>query len=279
MEVNKRRFKKLTHNNFINVDELNAYKIAYGNPLNGKDYSKYIGLPALGFGILSFVLLYTWWISLICTFFGALYGAKVFMPMTLKKRYDQEAFMQRNKFINNTTQSLSDKNTTVKEAIKIAMYHANGKFEDHLMQFYALIHDGSKEDVYQAVTEITEEYRHDIVFNMYMKQIETGIIQGKQDLKAFKDVAQFHEFVKNGREEFALKKMRHLSGMKQVCSIMFMAILVLNNFPSFQEYLTVFARAPIGMISAFFFLLWFSINLKNFFNEYFDDEIMEVPLK
>lgn len=279
MKVNKRRIRKLTKNDFINVDQLNAYKVAYGNPLDARDYTKYIGLPAICFGLLATVLLYTWWISLLSVVIGAFYGAKVFMPLTLKNRYEHSAFVERNKFVNNMTQRMTDDQVTVKVALKSATNLAKGDLHEDLMKFRARIEDANNIEKQKACQWLINQYKKDIVFELYIDQIETALIEGKQNIEAFKDTTGYHELVKKKKAIFEQKKAFFLKGMKKVVVVMFFFLLILNNFMGFQEYITHFTKHPIGIGASVICLVWMGINTRDFFNRYFDDEVMEVPMK
>lgn len=70
---------------FVNADEINAIKVAYGKPLERKRLSKVWIVPGLIVGGFSFILLYYWWVSLIIGVLGVLYGLKVLMPKIFKE--------------------------------------------------------------------------------------------------------------------------------------------------------------------------------------------------
>lgn len=273
-----KRLRSFTQRNFINVDELNAARVAYGDPLGPRDYTRLIGLPALAFGGVSFLLLYTWWISLIMTVLGAFYGAKVFMPMSVNKRYQHEAFIQRNKFIHNMTQSLSDDDKPVFEALASAISRSNGEFKEDIMQFQAKILSANETDKKEAVQLITDKYEKDLVFGLYMDQLETTLITGERNLQSFKDVTLYHETVKKKRQSYEIRKMFHLKGMKGVCFSVLVFLLALSVMFGFEDYINVFTRSPIGWVSCGIYMFLTVKHFKDFFHFFFDEEIMEVSI-
>ncbi|MFC9084157.1 hypothetical protein ACFTY7_46100, partial [Streptomyces sp. NPDC057062] len=100
--VTKKNIKRLKtqKRNYLNVDELNSYRVAYGQPLKAIDFIFYVGMPRLLFVGFSFILLYYWWLSLLMGVFGAIYGYKVFLPKSIEKSYKAQSFNQRNIFVN-----------------------------------------------------------------------------------------------------------------------------------------------------------------------------------
>lgn len=263
----------------LNVDELRAYRVAYGGKLGAKDFLNYVGLPAGLFGAFSFLLLYNGWVTAVCAIIGALYGLSFLLPKSIKKQYEFEAFNQRNKFLNNITQVLTDDKQTVLMAIRKVTGRANGEFKEDLKRFHAMLIGADNERMRESIIWFSDKYDDDVIFLQYLEQLETAMIEGKTNTDTLKDIKTYHNDIRKKQDAYEKAKNRHLRDMKQLLTITGILIIALAVSFGFETYLEAFARHPIGYVTAGLYLLVQAMFFKQFIGYLFDDSVMEIRKK
>ncbi|WP_244895510.1 hypothetical protein [Evansella clarkii] len=263
----------------MNVDELRAYRVAYGGKLGVKDFMNYVGLPAGLFGVFSFLLLYNGWVTAVCVIIGAIYGLASLLPKSVKKQYEYEAFNQRNKFLNNITQVLTDDNQTVLMAIRKVTTRSTGEFKEDLKKFHAMLIGADNERIRESVIWFSEKYDDDVIFQQYLEQLETAMIEGKTNIDTLKDIKTYHNDIRKKQDGYERAKNGHLKDMKQLIIITGILIIALAVSFGFETYLSAFARHPVGYISSGLYLLMLTIFFKQFVGYLFDDSVMEIRKK
>lgn len=261
---------------FVNADEINAIKVAYGKPLERKDYVRYALIPGLIVAGFSFILLYYWWVSLILGFVGALYGLKVLMPKNIQRAYEQTSFRERNKFVNNMTQILTNDSNTLLNALGRASDRSEGELMKDLKVLQARLMGADHEQVLQAFKVLSNKYRDDIIFVQYLEQVETASLEGKTNVDTLKDIKTYHNEMKEKKEDYERKKDGQLKDMKMLCSVVVIFILIIAFSFSFDTYIQAFARHPIGWGTSGIYMLLMFFFFKSFATYYFDDSILEV---
>jgi hypothetical protein len=262
--------------NLINIDELNAYKVAYEEKLKPRDYLVYVGVPALIFAVFSFILLYYWWFSLIMFLLGALYGITYYLPKSIKKQYKDHAFNQRNKFINNMTQLLTDENKTVVRALATAYDRAEGEFQLEINILLARLTGADNSQISESYSEFAAKYRDDVIFIQYLEQLETATLEGRTNIDTLKDIKSYHNEMKEKQNKYEKQKRTHLNGMKMLGFVIVIFILAINFSFEFNTYIDGFAHHYIGWITIGLYLLFMSNFFIKFSKYLFDDSIMEV---
>lgn len=262
----------------MNVDELNAYKVAYGKPLKTKDYVYYVGMPALIFAGFSFLLLYYWWLSLIMAVLGALYGMKVFLPKSVAKAYQFQSFSQRNKFVNNMTQILTDDAKTVTRALQTANARAEGEFKKDINELQARLIGADNTQIKKAFKTIEDKYQDDVIFAQYIEQLETAMLEGRANIDTLKDIKTYHNDMKKKQTEYQNKKNGHLSDMKMLGVVVVIFILAVSFSFGFSTYINDFARQPIGWVSCGIYIALMAQFFRKFSTFLFDDSVLEVSL-
>ncbi|PHE61156.1 hypothetical protein COF68_17825 [Bacillus toyonensis] len=261
---------------FVNADEINAIKVAYGKPLERKDYLRYGLIPGLIAGGFSFILLYYWWVSLIIGFIGVLYGLKVLMPKNIQRVYERLSFNERNKFVNNMTQILTNDSNTLLLALGRASNRAGGELKKDLKVLQAKLMGADHEQVLHAFKELSNKYRDDIIFVQYIEQIETAALEGRTNVDTLKDIKSYHNEMKEKKEDYQRQKDGHLKDLKMLCGLVVFFIIVIAISFSFDTFLQAFARHPIGWGTSAIYMLLMAFFSKSFATYYFDDSILEV---
>ena len=278
--VGRKNVKKLKtkKKNILNVDELNAYKVAYGKPLKAKDYLYYIGMPGIAFAGLSFLLLYYWWLSLIMGGVGAIYGAKTFLPKSIEKVYNTQSFSQRNKFVNNMTQILTDENKTVTKALATANSRSDGEFQEEISKLQARLVGADNSQIRNGFKHLAEKYQDDIIFVQYLEQLETAMLEGRANIDTLKDIKSYHNDMKKKQTEYEVQKKGHLKDMKMLCGVLIMFILAVSFSFGFSIYINDFAHHPIGWVSCGIYMLLMIHFFRQFSIYLFDDSVLEVKM-
>lgn len=259
----------------VNVHEMTAYRRAYGGDLGFMDYFKMVFVPGIFIGFVATIVLYTPIISLGFAIAGWLYGFFFLMPSLIKKEYETISFAQRNKFINNMTQIMTDENKTVGMSIGTAKIRAEGEFKDDLTRLEAKLFGSDVPGIQDAIDEMSEKYLHDPIFSQYIEQIETAAIEGNTNIETLKDIKGYHNQMKDKQEDYENQKQGHLSDMKTMLFTMFAFIAALNLAFGFDTFLEAFAHAWAGRIAGMLYLLINSFFIWQFGGYLFDDSVTE----
>lgn len=110
----------------LTIDELNAYKIAYGSPLKRKELFFSLMIPFVVAFFYTFILFYNLWLPLITGILAMIYSYAYIIPQQVKRGYENNAFREKNNFVNNMTQILTNNEKTVLQALKTVADRANG---------------------------------------------------------------------------------------------------------------------------------------------------------
>lgn len=263
----------------MNVDELRAYRVAYGGKLGAKDYITYVGLPAGLFGGFSLLILYNVWVTLACVIIGAIYGWRVILPKTLRKQYEQQAFNQRNKFLNNMTSALVNDSITVLMALDKIAVRMSGEFKEHMLRYQAMLIGADTERIREATIWFSEKYSDDVIFTQYLEQIETALLEGKNNTDTLNDIKSYHNDIQKKQNYYEVQKQHHVSAMKTLIVITAVFIISLNISFGFETYIQAFARHWTGYISAGVYLIIMVFFFRQFMGYLFDDSVLEIRKK
>lgn len=260
----------------VNIDELRAYRIAYGKELGPRDYMTYVGIPALMFGGFSFLLLYNLWVSIPVAIIGGIYGWRTFLPKIIKRQYEFSAARQRNKFLNNMTQVLTDESQTPLMALRKVTARADGEFEEDLRRFHAMLIGADNERIREAVAWFSDQYDDDVIFVQYLEQLETIMLEGKTNIDTLHDIKTYHNDIQKKQELYERAKMGHVRDMRYLLIVTVILLLSLAISFGFNTYLEAFARHPIGYVSSGLYMSLIIIFFRQFTDYYFDDSVMEI---
>ena len=258
------------------VDEMRAYRAAYGRKLGARDGFFFIGLPGIIYGLFSFLLLYNGWVSGVLLVLGCLYGWRSLMPRAIRKQYEISAFNQRNRFLNNVTQVLTDPKQTVIMAIEKVTPRSGGEFKEDLQQFHAQLIGADNKRIREAIIWFSDKYDDDVIFTQYLEQLETAMLEGKTNVDTLKDIKTYHNDIKEKQEGYEKKKNGHLGDMKVLGFIIVVMIIALATSFGFQTYLRAFAHNMIGYVTVGIYLLIMTKFARTFVNYLFDDSVMEI---
>ncbi|WP_392048723.1 hypothetical protein, partial [Streptomyces sp. NPDC015492] len=191
----------------LSIDELNAYRTAYGNPLMKKEIFTALVVPFMVSFFSVYVLTYYWWLTLIAGVVGVSYGFIVLMKISVERIYNQESMIQRNRFINTMTSLLANPDETVVTALKwCAKEIAKGELKKELDQLIVDLMDATPKQVQSAFNLLKEKYTSDFVFGLFMDNLVTASLEGRTDIKKIKELKSWHNDVLEQRNIFIQNK-------------------------------------------------------------------------
>lgn len=261
----------------MSVDELNAYKLAYGSGLDYSDIMKNVISPGLLLAGFSFILLYYWWVSLIFFLIGSLYGWRKLLPKVVKRNYELAAFEQRNQWINLMTLLLTDPSRTIPQALEAVSILAEGEFANDLQVLDGYLYGADNSRIQEGFRQFSERYTDDVIFLQYVEQLETAAVEGKTNVDTLKDIKTYHNELNVKQRLFRNAKQRHFDSMKGLVGLIVTVLLAMNFLGvGFETFLNVFSRHPIGLITTIAYL---AISMKvsfSYMKVHFDDSVLEI---
>ncbi|MBD9844898.1 hypothetical protein IHP33_04085 [Enterococcus faecalis] len=261
------------------IDELNAYKVAYGRPIAKEDYFLNIVLPALFGGGVIFLLLNNVWLVLVVACFYAFYGYRVLFPLNVKRFYSHRAFDQRNRLINNLTQLLSDPTMSWFVAFQRASERCEGELRQDIDQLLANLQDASSEELSNHFRLFGKKYETDVVFSLFMEQIETIALEGRTNIMMIQDIKNYHNQIREKTKRFVGRKKKVIEQIVLYLFLSGVILEILHFFPlGYTAYLESFAHSPIGWVMSGVYLCLLTVLLHKVCQNFYDDEIMEVKI-
>lgn len=226
------------------------------------------------------ILTYYWWLAFAGGLIGAVYGLAVLMRISVKRMYEQQAILQRNRFINNMTQLLTNKDESVMTAITWCAqdFVAKGEFKEDLDRLLIDLMDANDEEVKMAFQKLSDKYKNDLVFQIFVEHLATVKIEGRADIQKMKDIKSWHNDVVHQREIFMKNKKSYSGQLKFTFLFTLIIIGILTFANGFNGYLKVFAHSPIGWVTSAVFLVPLGIVFHWFQTKMADDEVMEMKI-
>ncbi len=271
--------------NRVNLEELHALSSAYGKKMQSKEIILMVGFPALLLGTFVCLLTYYWFTVIPAVVLGAIYGYRIILPKIVKRRYESQSLLARNKFMNSMTQVMSDPNRTVNQSIDYVLSRTNGELHKELKELLTSLAVGSDpERVTELIYQFGKKYQEDNLFNQFLEQLETTIHEGKTNIEAMQDLTEHHNDMLQKRNDFFKLKDQHLGGVK-LLSIIIVGLILMLHMTSYmmsggmEMYMSGFAHNIIGHICVSIFIPSYLYVLHGFINNYFDDSVMEVQVK
>lgn len=262
-----------------NLDEYQALRSAYDRGYSRTDIFITLIKPFGFIFIYTYLLYYYWWLSLIFAIGAAIFQYRNLNLMVAQRDYDDDAFAQRNKFINNLTQILANSGTTTLDGLLEVRKRTDGEFKDDLGQLLLVLRRADVSKIRAAFEELTNKYSNDVIFEQYMDQIETAILDGRNNIEILKDIRTFHNAIKGKRDVF--KELKHKRAMNfKVITVLLLAGVTLLSFlvGGISQYIEIYAHTPFGWVCNTLFLLGIFMVFRAHLKKQRDDEIMEVDI-
>lgn len=269
---------KLKKKRIMSIDEINAYQIAYGKPIQRKELLTSILKPFMVCFFLTFLLFWIWWVALIGGLIGMLYGYAVLIPQSVKRVYEEKAFRERNNFINYMTQILTNNDRTIVQAIQKVRKRASGEFQEDLSRLEAVLMDANESETVAAFKELEKKYKKDVVFTLYLEQLTTALINGRTNVDSIKNIKHYHNQIKEKQAEFLNAKQGKANDFKFMAKVSFFFIVAIIWSFGLKTFIEVYAHYPIGWASSILFLIILGTIYHSFVKRMGDDSIMEVKV-
>lgn len=263
----------------LGIDELNAYKMAYGRPIAKEDYAVNVVLPACFGGALVFLLLNTWWLACLVGVVYAIYGYRVLLPQNIQRFYLHKAFDQRNRFMNNLTQLLADPSLSWFVALQRASERCEGEFRADLEQLLVHVQEASTYELGAFFRAFSDKYAKDVVFTLFVEQLETIALEGRTNIDMIRDIKTYHNQLRERTKHFVARKKRVIDQLKLYLLMSGGIVGLFHVFPlGFANYLHSFAYTPIGWVTSGLYMGALTWALHKSCVYFYDDEVMEVTL-
>lgn len=274
MDLEKKKKKK----KIFNIDEINAYRVAYGNPIQGKDLIKLITVPFGVCFLFVFLLFFKWWLACMAGIVGVVYSFSYILPRNERRIYEIKAFRERNKFVNNITQILTNEDRTVLQALNIVTERAVGEFKADLINLQTDLIEGSSQTTQAAFRRLEEKYKSDVMFSQYIEQLTTAMLEGRNNLDTLKDIKSYHNMIKDKQNTFFIEKEQKAKDFRFMVriAIVFISVIILSF--GMRQYINVFAHGMIGWIASTIYLAIIASIYHTFAKRMADDSVLEVKL-
>ncbi|WP_409023126.1 hypothetical protein ACJXDE_05650 [Enterococcus faecium] len=254
---------------------LDKLKRAYGRTLELRDYMKNLLFPFLFGAGLTFLMLHNLLLSLAIGVIYGFYGYKILMPKNVLRFYNHEAYVQRNRLMNNLTQILADDSISWFHGLEIVAKQVEGELQEDLYQLLARLYCSSEQERIVLFQEFQEKYADDKVFCMYIDQLSIISLEGRTTVDMFRDINSFHNQLREKKKEFIDEKMKIIRQLELAGGLIVLILMLLHYFPlGIKGYEEAFASQIYGYVICGGLLLAMSVILHKASICFFDDEIM-----
>lgn len=260
------------------LDEVRAWRIAYGKPIRNSEIFFTMVTPFFMLSIFVFALCYYWWAALIAGLVAIVYTYFFVLPQNEKRDYDLKSFDERNKFVNNMTQLLSNPEKTPLSCLKIAADRADGELKQELLSLQVSLMDARSEEIKMAYDAFAKKYANDVMFDLFVEQLTTATIEGCSNLETIKDVKSYHNAVKKKQKTFMQKKDREVFNYKFISVISFVLVLAISLSFGFEKFIEIYAHSIVGWICNSLYLALLSFFFISFRKRLIDDSVLEVKV-
>lgn len=260
----------------VTIEDLQTIQTAYFTPLSYRDYFKTIITPAVLFAFFTQILFYYWQLTFFALVFGAIVGAVNVLPNSVRTNYNKRSYIERNRFLNSTTQLLINPDYTVLHVLKKVTPRIEGELNADLLKLMASLSVGSNMEIRTAFSKIINKYPSDIIFSQFMEQLETSHFEGNNDVEVLKDIKTHHNELLEKQSEFFNKKKNFIDEFKGLIIIMLVLIGMISIIFSLDKYINQFAHHITGWIAISAFLACCLYAYFKIMKVYFNDSVTEV---
>ncbi|MEK5368012.1 hypothetical protein NSS76_19425 [Bacillus sp. FSL R5-0654] len=261
------------------LDELNAYKKAYGKPIERAELILSLLKPFIVVFVFSYLLLHYWLVSGILGVLAMFYGYRVMIPQSIKRVYNSNAFTERYHFITSLTQILSNQDKTMLTALKTVAKRANGQFKKDLLELQLSLKGATSEQIVEAFEKFSERYKDDVIFDLYVEQLTTATIEGRTNIDTIKSIKTLYTQLKAKQEDFLNRKKRATYEFRFITMISLVLVISISVYPfGLEQFVNVYAHQPVGWITSSIYLALFGLFFHSYHKRLGDDEIMKVKI-
>lgn len=199
---------------------------------------------------------------------------KKIIPRQVQANYEMRGEIERNKFINIATQSLSGESVNLLAVLRRSNAKLEGEFHDDMESLIATMASSpDNKEVHKAFTYIEDKYKQDIYFCLFMEQIETVFYETQYHIETFEVFKDSHNVIMQKEKSFSNKKRDF---MIQGIS-MFALGQVLNAITlyssGYDKFLEAYANIMVGPIISAIYLTAILVVANIFVKRFFDDDV------
>jgi hypothetical protein len=267
------------------IKELNAMEELYGSRMTSSKVMRIIFKYELAVCGMSYFLYQNLIATFMYGFAGAIYVYMVIIKQDVESRYRQRGLFERNKFINFITQSMTAKNAQMLPVLMKLVNKLEGEFKDDVQHLVAVLCTNStSEEKNSAFAELSEKYRKDIYFCLFLDQVQTVYLENTYHIETFREFQRSHNLILIKQKEYQRIKDRYrhwffltLIGAFGLLVLTAYATGIFNgNGMNFEMFTQVYATSLIGRIVSTFYMVAMAIVVNIFFRNYYDDNITEM---
>lgn len=147
------------------------------------------------------------WREAIFFLIGLAYGWFYVLPRQIKLDYNTAALGERNAAINLLTQAFADTTQPPIFALQVARDNTHGKLKDDFRLLSSIVAKReSDQAIIDAFKNLRHEYADDVIFDQYMEQVTTYIINGDISQKTFNNLMKQHNVIAAETKSFQQRK-------------------------------------------------------------------------
>jgi len=261
-----------------NLEEIQAMRICYGKPIKKSEIARTLGFSFLVVFVYVFSLFYSAILAGIIGILAAFYTYFYMFPQNEKRDYEKKSFDERNRFVNNITQLLTNSAKTPMVCMREATDRANGELKKDLITLQTKIFAANKEEIKTGYNVLIEKYKSDVIFGMFLEQMITTTIEGRTNLDTIKDIKTYHNEIKKKQGKFLKIKQKEIYNYKFISIIGFVLILAITFSFGVGKFINTYAKTPIGLICNGIYLGLLGFFFLKFRKNLIDDNVLEVKV-
>ncbi|WP_332237948.1 hypothetical protein [Sporolactobacillus sp. KGMB 08714] len=266
----------MANKNGWNLEEVIAWKKAYGHVSQNREILWAVLKPTLILGGVSYLFYHYWWLSIVFGLVGALYGYRVMLRVSARRVYETKAFNERDKFIKLMTQALFKESRTVLNALSFTFTHLNGELKEDVRILRNHLRGTTDEEKNEAFLAFAEKYRDDNWFYQYALQLKRASIEGRMSERAFTNLSHCHNETKIERERYMSQKQKRALDYIQMTWATFGFVLFTAVSLGWSNYVQHTAHQPLGWIADSIYFLAAAIVFHLWYQRATDDNNTEV---
>lgn len=272
----KRGKLKTARKKKFDINELNALSTAYGEPIGRKEYLMYVAVPALVAGAFVTILFYNVIVTIIAVVLGALYGLWHMLPNITARKYYLASLHERGRYITLLTQIATNKEKSMLRVLHEATERLNkdGELYKEMISLTSNIGtDITPENVQIQFRLLRDKYKVDPTFNQFLEQVETGLLNGNNNVDTLQEIEGYHTQMRKNMNNFIKIKDSHIGGYKTILGLVVFLTVVASYSIGINDFIEGFSRTWVGWSFGGVFLLanvFFFMQIMKF---YFDDDV------
>lgn len=199
---------------------------------------------------------------------------KKVIPQQVEANYQTRSEIERNKFINITTQSLAGDSVNLLSVLRRSSAKLTGEFREDMESLIATMSSSpSRSEVHQQFMRIEDKYSDDIYFCLFIEQIETVFYETQYHIETFEVFKDSHNTIMQKEKTFSAQKRDYM--MQGV--MMFILGQVLNATTlyssGYDKFLSAYANTIAAPIINGIYIIGILMTANTFIKRFFDDDV------